>query len=42
MNQMPFIPNMPMMSNPYQNMIPNQDNNFIEQRLQTLGLEYLN
>lgn len=36
MNQMPFTPNMPMMSNPYQNMIPNQDNSFIEQRLQTL------
>lgn len=35
MNQMPFMPNIPMI-NPYQNIIPNQDNSFIEQRLQTL------
>lgn len=33
---MPFMPNMPMMTNPYQNIMPNQDNTFIEQRIQTL------
>lgn len=33
---MPFMPNMPMMTNPYQSIMPNQDNTFIEQRIQTL------
>ena len=40
MNQMPFMPNMPMMSNPYQNMIPNQDNSFIEQSYKLLNKKF--